>query len=95
VDRAQRLAQQLRDAEDRIVELEAAVEAHRQQAERAVLPIGSSGRLSRKFPNEDQQAPAGSGATSRRPPACGRTSSGRRGALGLRPGRIAGAGFAR
>jgi DNA repair ATPase RecN len=36
MDMAQRLAQQLRDAEDRIVELEVVVEAHRAQAERAV-----------------------------------------------------------
>ena len=35
MDMAQRLAQQLRDAEDRIAELEAEVETHRQQAERA------------------------------------------------------------
>jgi outer membrane PBP1 activator LpoA protein len=35
MDMAQRLAQQLRDAEDRIAHLEAEVEAHRQQAERA------------------------------------------------------------
>jgi hypothetical protein len=33
IDTAQRLAHQLRAAEDRIAELEAAVEAHRQQAE--------------------------------------------------------------
>jgi DNA repair exonuclease SbcCD ATPase subunit len=35
IDTAQRLAHQLRAAEDRIAELEAEVEAHRQQAERA------------------------------------------------------------
>jgi hypothetical protein len=35
IDTAQKLAHQLRAAEDRIAELEAEVEAHRQQAERA------------------------------------------------------------
>ena len=35
IDTAQRLAHQLRAAEDRIAELEAEVEAYRQQAERA------------------------------------------------------------
>ena len=35
IDMAQRLAQQLRNAEDRIAELEPAVEIHRLQAERA------------------------------------------------------------
>ena len=35
IDTAQRLAHQLRSAEDRIAELEAEVEAYRQQAERA------------------------------------------------------------
>jgi len=35
IDTAQQLAHQLRGAEDRIAELEAEVEAHRQQAERA------------------------------------------------------------
>jgi hypothetical protein len=35
IDMAQRLAHQLRAAEDRIAELEAEVEAYRQQAERA------------------------------------------------------------
>ena len=35
IDMAQQFAHQLRAAEDRIAELEAEVEAHRQQAERA------------------------------------------------------------
>ena len=35
IDTAQRLSRQLRAAEDRIAELEAEVEAHRQQADRA------------------------------------------------------------